>query len=477
MQQRRNEWARETEDPEKTRRPAASSETIPTCENPGVTRPGIEPRGEQANRSATAAPCRTEKGCFETRLLTASLYAGTLNCGLFTRLTKRDVSSNNCGAAVTTRLPPRRTGFDSRWGRFPDGNRAGRCHWSAGFLGDLPFPPTLAFRRCSIPRFTRISSQDLDVKSRPNLCSSIHSPITVAERLSGQDLSRLISNFPPGRQDGRTRVVYKRAGATTRDDLSVRERTCFCAGLYARWTIWRMIDLTGARLKRASGRQRDFDAPTRLSYWRSTRTHIAQLTYSTFIPTNLKPEIRLPGLRFGRTDVTVTLLFIGSYSNFVATGMSCRIRRDSRKTYHASKPNTYCRIRAHLRFQMDRLQVGRKSCLEGLCNLSHFGYRNLGIRANSSSFSSFPRNLTVKADRVESQVRVPHARRTRTAGVVRPPRHVRSAADRLSIVHRVVDPRCVLLLCSPLTPSYPELQPHLVTDTAPGIAKDGGSES
>ncbi|KAJ8865946.1 hypothetical protein PR048_033469 [Dryococelus australis] len=29
--------------PEKTRRPAASSGTIPTCENPGVTRPGIEP--------------------------------------------------------------------------------------------------------------------------------------------------------------------------------------------------------------------------------------------------------------------------------------------------------------------------------------------------------------------------------------------------------------------------------------------------
>ncbi|KAJ8880340.1 hypothetical protein PR048_016807 [Dryococelus australis] len=46
--------------PEKTRRPTASSGTIPTCQNP-VTRPGIEPGfalvgGERANCSATTAP-------------------------------------------------------------------------------------------------------------------------------------------------------------------------------------------------------------------------------------------------------------------------------------------------------------------------------------------------------------------------------------------------------------------------------------
>ncbi|KAJ8881866.1 hypothetical protein PR048_018352 [Dryococelus australis] len=45
--------------PEKTRRPATSTDTIPTCENLGVARPGIEPEfalvgGEQANRSTTA---------------------------------------------------------------------------------------------------------------------------------------------------------------------------------------------------------------------------------------------------------------------------------------------------------------------------------------------------------------------------------------------------------------------------------------
>ncbi|KAJ8873627.1 hypothetical protein PR048_024445, partial [Dryococelus australis] len=52
---------------------------------------------------------------------------------------------------------------------FARGNRGGRCRWSAGFLGNLPFPPTLAFPCCSIltslhpdrlsrPRWTRLRS-------------------------------------------------------------------------------------------------------------------------------------------------------------------------------------------------------------------------------------------------------------------------------------------------------------------------------
>ncbi|KAJ8889343.1 hypothetical protein PR048_008842 [Dryococelus australis] len=36
---------------------------------------------------------------------------------------------------------------------------------------------------------------------------------------------------------------------------------------------------------------------------------------------------RLLGLRYDMTNVTVTLFFIGCYSNFVASGMPCRIRR------------------------------------------------------------------------------------------------------------------------------------------------------
>ncbi|KAJ8890651.1 hypothetical protein PR048_010160 [Dryococelus australis] len=50
-------------------------------------------------------------------------------------------------ATVAERLArsPRRTGFNPRQGHriFTCGNRAGRCRWLAGFLGDLLFPPLL----------------------------------------------------------------------------------------------------------------------------------------------------------------------------------------------------------------------------------------------------------------------------------------------------------------------------------------------
>ncbi|KAJ8888933.1 hypothetical protein PR048_008427 [Dryococelus australis] len=46
--------------PEKTRRKAASSGTIPTCENPGVIRPGIEPGSPRWEASKlTAQPPRS----------------------------------------------------------------------------------------------------------------------------------------------------------------------------------------------------------------------------------------------------------------------------------------------------------------------------------------------------------------------------------------------------------------------------------
>ncbi|KAJ8881511.1 hypothetical protein PR048_017993 [Dryococelus australis] len=52
--QGRGKW----EYPEKTRRQAASSSTIPTCENPGAIPPGIEPGSPwwEANALATAPP-------------------------------------------------------------------------------------------------------------------------------------------------------------------------------------------------------------------------------------------------------------------------------------------------------------------------------------------------------------------------------------------------------------------------------------
>ncbi|KAJ8890525.1 hypothetical protein PR048_010034 [Dryococelus australis] len=54
MERLRNEGEGETGDPEKTRRPTASSGTIPTCENP-VARPGIEPGSPWSNRVQSPA--------------------------------------------------------------------------------------------------------------------------------------------------------------------------------------------------------------------------------------------------------------------------------------------------------------------------------------------------------------------------------------------------------------------------------------
>ncbi|KAJ8885646.1 hypothetical protein PR048_011844 [Dryococelus australis] len=48
-----------------------------------------------------------------------------------------------CLSDLHARLPPSRTRFNLRPGHriFSSANRAGRCRWSAGFLGDLPLPP------------------------------------------------------------------------------------------------------------------------------------------------------------------------------------------------------------------------------------------------------------------------------------------------------------------------------------------------
>ncbi|KAJ8877521.1 hypothetical protein PR048_021976 [Dryococelus australis] len=50
------------------------------------------------------------------------------------------------------------------------GSITGRCRWSAGFLGDLPFtPPFHSGAAPYSPHYFLICSQDLDVMSRPNL--------------------------------------------------------------------------------------------------------------------------------------------------------------------------------------------------------------------------------------------------------------------------------------------------------------------
>ncbi|KAJ8873386.1 hypothetical protein PR048_027022 [Dryococelus australis] len=96
------------------------------------------------------------------------------------------------------------TGFDSRRRRlriFACGNRAGRCHWSAGFFrGDLPFPPLLhpGAAPCS-PRFTPIGSQDLNIKSSQNLFTSLLAP-------------------PPFCRDNASRLLTRNDGPVTLTD-------------------------------------------------------------------------------------------------------------------------------------------------------------------------------------------------------------------------------------------------------------------
>ncbi|KAJ8893712.1 hypothetical protein PR048_006312 [Dryococelus australis] len=59
---------------------------------------------------------------------------------------------------------------------FVSGNRAGRCRWSAGFLGDLPFPPPLHSGDAPYSPHFNIGFQDLAVKSRPNLYTNPRLP-------------------------------------------------------------------------------------------------------------------------------------------------------------------------------------------------------------------------------------------------------------------------------------------------------------
>ncbi|KAJ8888357.1 hypothetical protein PR048_007847 [Dryococelus australis] len=152
MEQRRNERAWGTGD----RRPSASSGTIPTCENPGVTRPGIEPGSPWWEASGLTAGARMSGN--------VSLYQNT---AIPVGRVGRQPSGNRAVYRLftTDRLPPRRTWLKP-WPDhsriFASGNRARRYRMSAAFLGDLPFSPPLHSCAASFsPLFTLIGSRDL----------------------------------------------------------------------------------------------------------------------------------------------------------------------------------------------------------------------------------------------------------------------------------------------------------------------------
>ncbi|KAJ8866009.1 hypothetical protein PR048_033533 [Dryococelus australis] len=95
----------------------------------------------------------------------------------FRYITDSQTGEGGGGAAVAERLvcsPPTnaiRVQYPTESLRiFACGNRAGRCRWSAGFSRGSSVSPGLSFRHRSIlTSITLIGSQDLAVKSRPNL--------------------------------------------------------------------------------------------------------------------------------------------------------------------------------------------------------------------------------------------------------------------------------------------------------------------
>ncbi|KAJ8883254.1 hypothetical protein PR048_015096 [Dryococelus australis] len=90
--------------------------------------------------------------------------------------------------AISARVSPGRIGFDYRRDRsriVASGNHAGRCHWSAGFRGNLPFLLPLnsgvAQTALNIEVLrVDISSQDLVVKNLPNLSTQLSTPLNAA---------------------------------------------------------------------------------------------------------------------------------------------------------------------------------------------------------------------------------------------------------------------------------------------------------
>ncbi|KAJ8875096.1 hypothetical protein PR048_022987 [Dryococelus australis] len=190
-----SEWKGEgkREIPEKTRRPAASSGTIPTCKNPEVTRPGIETGSPGWETSAlTAHPPRPLEQRFVTAQLTRSLYSMftlrslgddtlpwrgevikvaawlrvfvcprpgsdkgdrlriTLHCSPYTR-------------RLTYSPPTKANRVQSPAGSLPDFRKWESCRTMllvGGFSRGSPGSPTLSFRRCSIlTSITLIGSQ------------------------------------------------------------------------------------------------------------------------------------------------------------------------------------------------------------------------------------------------------------------------------------------------------------------------------
>ncbi|KAJ8895732.1 hypothetical protein PR048_001070 [Dryococelus australis] len=152
--------------PVKTHRPAASSGTIPKCENPRATPPGIE-RGSpwREATSLTTIPPRPRVVSKPSTPPTEGLFV----CAL-------DVTCSRTPFQISRQANRFRFPTGSSCPRiFACGSRAGRCRWSVGFSRAMSrFSPPLHSGAAPFPLcFTLIGSQDLCVKSRPKYLHSL----------------------------------------------------------------------------------------------------------------------------------------------------------------------------------------------------------------------------------------------------------------------------------------------------------------
>ncbi|KAJ8881884.1 hypothetical protein PR048_018370 [Dryococelus australis] len=126
---------------------------------------------------------------------------------------------------------------------FASGSCAGRCRWSADFLGGLPFPtPLHSGADPYSPHFALTGSQDLDVKSRPNLFT--HCTHSCRQR-GGLQARMLMTPLP---------LFHETIKRTS--NVSINERnTEFIRGLWRTFNMLRAIqtpfESTPKRLKTA----------------------------------------------------------------------------------------------------------------------------------------------------------------------------------------------------------------------------------
>ncbi|KAJ8872367.1 hypothetical protein PR048_025971 [Dryococelus australis] len=100
-----------------------------------------------------------------------------------TRLTNYETKSTY--SLTHIRLPPRRTRFNSRLGNwiFASGNRAGRCHWSVGFLWNLPFPPSFHSGAATYSRQSPSSALKTSLLRAAQISSLTHSFVYFSQNL------------------------------------------------------------------------------------------------------------------------------------------------------------------------------------------------------------------------------------------------------------------------------------------------------